>query len=297
MASNVITFNDVEYNPAAPDGIYKYKMNQKSITFRNAKVFVDCLQDDLQVNFASTKNSKSWVFPPQVITHDAAGNFKTANLRIMFLLEHFTLQLSDTDAAAKPYVTLVAKQYPPGDIEYQHLVEETIQEGNAIWALMDHLMTSMIPSTADGVHYKKMRFRNIMDFKIKLNFPLQKGVADKTQVSEFNNLLAITSNNSNPRKHLALQIMGGWILPPAIDTQDVDDIRWNTVGVTFQVYPWSCSPLGKPRPPPAAGATKRKLPPYVPVEVAVQDLPVPSEDAVTPTVTEDPQDGAATAPP
>ena len=53
MASNVKTFNDVEYNPAAPDGIYKYKMNQKRITFRNAKVFVACLQDDLKVNFAS----------------------------------------------------------------------------------------------------------------------------------------------------------------------------------------------------------------------------------------------------
>ena len=60
MSSNAATFIDVKYNPAAPDWIYKYKMNKKSITFRNAKVFVDCLQDDLQENFASMKNSKSF---------------------------------------------------------------------------------------------------------------------------------------------------------------------------------------------------------------------------------------------
>ena len=89
-------------------------MNQKSISFRNAKVFVDCLQDDLQVHFTSMKNSKSLVFPPQVSTHDSAANVKTTNVRIMFMLEHFTFQLSDSDSSAKPYVTLVAKQYPPG---------------------------------------------------------------------------------------------------------------------------------------------------------------------------------------
>ena len=296
MSSVIETFNDIEYHPdhpAAPDGIYKYKLNQKSITFRNAKVFVDCLQKDLQVNFTSTKNSKSWVFPPQVVTHDAAGNIKIRNLRINFMLEHFTLQLSDTDASAKPYVTLVAKQYPPGDIEYQHLMEETIQEGNAIWALMDALMSSMIPSTADSVHYKKMKFRNIMDFKIKLNFPLQKGSGEKTQVSEFNNLLAITSNNSNPRKHLALQIMGGWILPPAMDTQDVDDIHWSTVGVTFEVYPWSCSPLGKPRPYPSTSTKRKAISSYAEVEVEVAPA-VASVVQVDPPA--EPQEGTAETP-
>ena len=75
MSSAIETCNNIKNHPAAPDWIYKCKMNHKSINLRNAKVFVDWLQDDLQVNFASIKNSKSWVFPPQVITHDAAGNF------------------------------------------------------------------------------------------------------------------------------------------------------------------------------------------------------------------------------
>ena len=70
----------------------------------------------------------------------------------MFMLEQFKHQLSDLDAPAKSYVTLVAKQYPPGDIKYEHLVKETFQEGNKIWVLMDALMLSMFPSTADSVH-------------------------------------------------------------------------------------------------------------------------------------------------
>ena len=126
------------------------------------------------MNQKSNMNSKSWVFPPKAITHDALVNFKTTILPIMFTLEHFTLQLSSTDACANPYVTLVAKQYLPGGVEYLHLVDETTHESNAIWALLDALMSSMIPLTADSVHYKKMRFRNIMDFEIKLNYSLQK---------------------------------------------------------------------------------------------------------------------------
>lgn len=252
-------FEDIEYNPAAPNGILKYKVNSKTVVFRNASVLLGCLESDLRVSFSSLKNEKSYVFPPQLISNNAIGHSFTSSTKILIVLEHHTLQLSSQDATLKPYATLVAKEYPAGDIEYQHLVEETIQERNAIWKLMDKLMGDMIPPTTPDTpqYYKKCRFQSIADFKIKLNFPLVKG-SDKTPVSEFQNLLTTTSNNTNPKKHLALQIMGGWILPPAIDTQDVDDLRWNTVGVSFQVYPWATAPVGKPPSPPRAVGNKRK---------------------------------------
>ena len=41
MSLVIDTFYDIEYHPAAPDGIYNYKMNQKGSTFCKAKIFVD----------------------------------------------------------------------------------------------------------------------------------------------------------------------------------------------------------------------------------------------------------------
>ena len=269
-------FNDIEYHVAYPNGLIRYKVNQKSVVFRNAPVLMNCLNEDLQVTFTSTKNEKSYVYPTQMIAKNAEGIAKTLSSKIIIMLEHHTLQLADIESK-KPYCILVPKVYPQGDLEYHHLLEETIQEHNALYKLMQKLMDEMIPANAEGQYYKKMPYRTIQDFKIKLNFQLQKGT-EKTQVSEFNNLLAVTGNNTHARKRLALQIMGGWILPPEIDTQDPDDLRWNTVGVSFQVYPWACTPMGKPRPP-RAPRHKRKAEGEAEVE---EETPIPESDKETP---------------
>lgn len=274
-------FNDVEYHVAYPNGLIRYKVNQKSIVFRNAPVLMNCLNEDLQITFTSTKNEKSYVFPTQIIAKNSEGIAKTLSSKIIIMLEHHTLQLADVESK-KPYCIIVPKVYPQGDLEYHHLLEETIQEHNALWALMQKLMTEMIPANDEKQYYKKMTYRSIQDFKIKFNFQLQKGT-EKTQVSEFNNLLAVTSNNSHARKRLALQIMGGWILPPEIDTQDADDLRWNTVGVSFQVYPWACTPMGKPRPPRPSRSIKRKA------EEDAQEEKTPEVETSTPATTPTPE--------
>lgn len=266
-------FDDIEYNVAAPNGLIRYRVNQKSIVFRNPSVFMKCLEEDLRVTFNTTKSDKSYVYPPQMIVSNSVGMTKTLSSKIIIMLEHHTLQLADVESK-KPYCILVPKEYPQGDLEYHHLVEETIQEHNALYKLMQKLMDAMIPLGPEKDEYKKMRFRTIQDFNIKFNFPLQKGT-EKTQVSEFNNLLALTSNNTNPRKRLAIQIMGGWILSPEINTQDTDDLRWNTVGVSFQVYPWACMPMGKPRPARQLRSEKRKAEEEVPRESELPTETVP----------------------
>ena len=78
-----------------------------------------------------------------------------------------------------------------------------------------------------------------------------------------------------------------------MDTQDVDDIRWNTVGVTFQVYPWSCSPLGKPRPYPLTSTKRKDISSYAEVEVEVVPA-VASVVQVDPPA--EPQEGTAETP-
>ena len=273
---------DVEYHVAYPNGLIRYKVNSKSIVFRNAPVLMSCLEDDLQVSFTTLKNEKSYVYPTQIITKNSAGMATTLSTKIIIMLEHHTLELADVESK-KPYCTLVPKVYPPGDLEYHHLLEETIQEHNALFRLMQKLMEEMIPKNAEGQYYKKMPFKTIQDFKIKLNFQIPKGT-DKTQQSEFNNLLAVTASNTHARKRLALQVMGGWILPPEISTQDVDDLRWNTVGVSFQVYPWACTPMGKPRPARPSRSLKRKAEGELEEK---KEEGVPATPAPTPEVTKE----------
>ena len=68
---------------------------------------------------------------------------------------------------------------------------------------------------------------------------------------------------------------------PNIDTHDVDDIRWNTVGVTFQDYSWSCSQLGNTRPPPSSATKRKSISSFKEVEVELAP-------AVAPVVQVDP---------
>ena len=95
-------FEDVEYHVAYPNGLIRYKVNSKSILFRNAPVLVNCLEDDLQVSFTSLKNEKSFVYPTQLIAKNSAGMARTLSSKIIIMLEHHTLELADVESK-KPY--------------------------------------------------------------------------------------------------------------------------------------------------------------------------------------------------